>query len=634
MLLLRRDNFWPLVIVVIAALLRFTYLSEIEHNVDHAYPIWQALRTLEHGEWPLVGQGTSVLFANPALTGYLYLPVIALTRSPLGAYLLVIALNSLGVLLAYRAVRSILNTRAALIAACLMAVNPWVIEYSRATWVQSLLPFFTCALAWLLWPVLTGKSQHPQRRTLIGLIVLTLMAQTYLLAYVMLIPVGLLVLVFWRRMPKRALLAGTTILVVATAVYAAALLSDWQTLQASLGEFGESGAHLSAEAWNHAVRLISGADYPLARGQNAPINDSLLRQNLTQIAHYVILALLLAGILRGLYAIYRGHQRDTALILLLWFGLPVLLMSYVGQPVHPFYQLLGLPAGYALVGWAVDWLPRFHLKTALVIVLLVPLGLLMAINSQRYAQETAAAPGVHDLGALPLDYGIQLGQMINQYLPENGIVYAEVDEWTLNSFAGTTFPLLRDTRAPDFSIVPREGGLYTVGHIVAPDDWTPPAYTTLHEAIRLPGNGLLTVDVYPPDAARNITPAQTLNIATEEGLTLVGYEIQPHPLTPSPQPGEGEPRTLITYWRVDTLTADTANWFFTPFAQVFDETGAQISVVEGEMVPGMEWRESDVHIHSMTLPSQTAEIRLGQFDGTRQRNMIFLPDYEPLITLP
>src|SRR5690606_32959013 len=102
------------------------------------------------------------------------------------------------------------------------------------------------------------KSHHPQRRTLIGLIVLTLMTQTYLLAYVMLIPVGLLVLVFWRRMPKRALLAGTTTLVVATAIYAAALLGDWQTLQANLSEFGESGAHLSAEAWNHTVRLISG----------------------------------------------------------------------------------------------------------------------------------------------------------------------------------------------------------------------------------------------------------------------------------------------------------------------------------------------------------------------------------------
>src|SRR5690606_22502515 len=128
---------------------------------------------------------------------------------------------------------------------------------------------------------------------------------------------------------------------------------------------------------------------------------------------------------------------------LIWFGLPVLMMSYVGQPVHPFYQLLGLPAGYALVGWAMT---LFRLKPAVIAVLLVPFAILMAINSQRFAQETAAAPGVHDLGALPLDYGIQLGQTVKRHLPEGGVVYAEVDEWTLNSFAGTTFPLVRDTR--------------------------------------------------------------------------------------------------------------------------------------------------------------------------------------------
>ena len=76
----------------------------------------------------------------------------------------------------------------------------------------------------------------------------------------------------------------------------------------------------------------------------------------------------------------------------------------------------------------------------------------MIVNSQRFAQETAATPGAHDLGALPLDYGIQLARMITAHLPPDGIVFAEVDEWTLNSLAGRTFSLRRDTRAPDFSI--------------------------------------------------------------------------------------------------------------------------------------------------------------------------------------
>lgn len=652
----RRNDFWPLVIVVIAAFLRFNYLGEIQHNVDQAYPVWQALRTLEHGEWPVVGQGTSVLFANPALTGYLYLPFVALTRSALGAYLLVITLNTLAVLLAYRAVKGLLGTMPALVAAALMAVNPWVIEYSRATWVQSLLPFFVCAIAWLLWPVLLGRSRNPKRRTLLALVMLTLVSQTYLLAYFLILPVGLLILIFWRRLPKRALLIGSGIFVAASLVYGAGLLADTGAIQQNLDKFSSGTPHLTDAAWNHATRLISGADYPLARGQNTPINDWQHRQTLTQIAHDGLLALLLTGILlAAISTIRRGKKRDEAIILLVWFGLPVLLMSYVSQPVHPFYQLLGLPAGYALVGWTLASIPSFRFRNAIIVGLLIPFGLLMAVNSQRFAQETAAIPGAHDLGALPLNYGLQLGHTIVETMPAGGTVYAEVDEWTLNSLAGTTFPLVRDTRSPDFTIVPHSGGAYVVGHITAPEQWIPPAFTTVHHAIPLPGNSLLTVDGYAADAAQQIAPETTLNIASEEGLTLLGYDVDrsqceqtlPHPPTPSPnwrgadeQSEAGvrsscidDPITLTLYWRVDSVTAATTGWYFAPFAQAFDTSGSQMAVIEGAMVPGTEWRIGDVHVHRLQLPPGTTEVKIGQFDGPRQHNMIFLPDYTPLIAV-
>src|SRR5690606_5721589 len=153
------------------------------------------------------------------------------------------------------------------------------------------------------------------------------------------------------------------------------------------------------------------------------------------------------------------------------------------QRVHPFYLLLTLPAGYALVGWAVGAIARWMENASghmvirpyrLVMALGVPFAVLMIINSQRFAQETAATPGAHDLGALPLDYGIQLGRTITAHLPPGGIVYAEVDEWTLNSLAGTTFPLRRDTRAPQFSIIPQGGGVYVFPFASLPDDWQGP----------------------------------------------------------------------------------------------------------------------------------------------------------------
>jgi hypothetical protein len=302
---------------------------------------------------------------------------------------------------------------------------------------------------------------------------------------------------------------------------------------------------------------------------------------------------------------------------LLWFGLPVLLMSYVGQPVHPFYQLLGLPAGYALVGWAVKSVESRPAVRAVLLALLGGFGRLMAVNSSRFAEETLAAPAAHDLGALPLATGMQLGRDIVEHLPPEGVVYADVDEWTLNSLAGTTFPVSRDTRAPAFSILPSKGGVYVVGHVEAPARWRPPPFTTQHSATLLPGGGSLTLDVYPPGMMERILPAVPLERASEEKLSLLGYALADD--------------TLTSYWRVENLSAETQSWYFQPFVQL--SSGGERVTIQGETVPGTEWRQGDVHIHRMTVPLDARDIQIGQYDVLAQRNMIFLPDFTPLVNL-
>lgn len=640
----RSDRVIITFILVIAAFLRAHYLLQIEHNIDHAYPVWQALDTLEHGSLPLTGQSTSVLFANPALTGYLYLPLVAFTRSPIAPYILVIALNTLAVMLAFRAVRGLLGTMPALIAATLMAVNPWVIEYSRTSWVQSFLPFFTCAIAWLLWPVLTGKTRNPARRTILALILLTLMAQTYLLAYLMVFPVGVLILIFWKRVPKRALLIGGSIFAAAGLIYGAGLLAQRDSVQQRLSEFGSNSAHLSDEALNHALRLVTGNDYAAARGLEAPISDAPLRQNFSRIAHYTLTALLVIGALRVVFtrtefvgtpymASARGKSihlggvwksplhymerrfrggDEQALILLIWFGLPILLMSYVGQPVHPFYQLLGLPAGYALAAWGICAVFRPHTRigAAILIALFLPFAVLMSINSTRYYEETAVIPGAHGTTALSLEYGLKLGEAINRLLPDGGTVYADESPWILSSFAGRTLPFMRYLHLPGVLIVPAGSGLYL-------NIFSPP-HT---EDIVLPDAYTLSLDVYLPDVANQIEVPNPLDIPSEQGIRLVGYNLFDGVLT--------------TYWRVDTVTPETSGWLFAPFAHLFNEAGERVQIVDGEVVPGSEWRVGEIHIHRMTIPNaENYRIEVGQYDSVRGQNVIFLPDYVPTIKLP
>ncbi len=675
------DRLVLLVIMLVAIGLRAEYLLQIEHTLDHAWPVMQALETLDRGIWPLVGQGTSVLFASGPVTGYLYLPFIALTRSPLGAYLLVIALNTLGVLLTYRASRVLVGPRWALIAAGLMAVNPWVIEYSRTSWVQSLLPFFVPAVAWLLWPVLLGQSRRPVRRLALALTMLALLCLSYLLAFVLVIPVGLLLFIFRARVPRRGLAIGGTVFVVLSALYGLGLLGQWETVQARLGEFSSGPAMVSAEAWDHAVRLVSGGDYELVRGQQAPAGDSAPRHDLSRLAHLVILAAMLGGIglaawavvgrhgddnpAVGLGGVLRrfapvdAHTRQAAIIALAWFLLPVLLMTYVSQMVHPFYQLLGLPAGFVLAAWGLGMVlrPQTRPGAILLAALAVPLAVLMGLNSARYYQETAALPGAHGLTALSLEYGLPLGAAIRDAMPENpvdGVAFVDLEGWLLNSLAGRWFPTMREARAAEFNIIPQGGGVYVAAHdpALAIPAGEPrrvaPLGSTEAARFSLPDGWLITVDAFAPDAAvlctvDNPEPLREgegyqarVNVPGEQGIALRAYDLRVD---------ETARWTLTTLWRVEARSDVINQRLFGAFAHLFDADSTRVAIIDGADVPGHEWRVGDCHVHRMTffLPEDGPPpftLRVGQFDAINHENVIFrLPpdsvdgDYSPLFTL-
>ena len=141
-----------------------------------------------------------------------------------------------------------------------------------------------------------------------------------------------------------------------------------------------------------------------------PIQDSVLRYDLSQISHYVLSAMLWVGIGAAVHNVIRGDRRG--LILLTWYFVPIIAMSYSSAPVHTFYQLLGIPAGFGLVAWGISIVltplsPR--VGGVVLIGLWLPFAGLMLTNSARYYEETDTIPGAHELYALPVDYGMQLG---------------------------------------------------------------------------------------------------------------------------------------------------------------------------------------------------------------------------------
>ena len=663
MKLLKSRPFILLVIMLVAVFLRARLFLQIEHNIDHAYPVWQALTTLDRGVFPLVGQQTSVLFANPPLTGYLFLPLVALIRSALAPYVLVIPLNTLGVLLTYRALRRLIGTDGALIGAALMAVNPWVIEYSRTSWVQSLLPFLVPTLFYALVPVLLGIAKHPARRVMIAFAILTVLAHTYLLGYIMLIPVGVLLVIFRKRIKWRAVAVGVLIFGLTAGLYGIGLLGQRDQTAARVENFASEPPRLSAEAWTHAVRLVTGADYELARGTQAPIQDSASRHELSLISHYVLYAALLIGLVIAAYSVIRRRD-ERMMILLIWFGVPIVLMSYVGQVIHPFYQLFGIPAGYGLVGLTVVSVIRFadeKLKTQrkdakaqrrnvgwlslIVAVLLAAHSVLMAINSSRYYEETARIPGAHGLTALSLEWGMRLGDNIRELLPPNGTVYSDLDApYILSSFAGQ---VLDYVSYPPYAQVNSYVQIFPVNGGVKVYSFTPESEVSSYRfgdvgrrRILLPDAVSVAIE-YVEDSEFAVHLLPTINIAsvmgdspTDQGLLLFGYNLHRNP--------DEDNYFFWTVWRVLEHTQEIERRDFQLFVHFFDSQGNRIAVLDMQAIPTSLWRVGDIHVYWMEIPVQfdaisPTEIGFGLYDPNAQINAIFVTpegEYTPIIMLP
>ncbi len=651
-------------IVAVGASLRFQHMGDIEVNVDQVYPIWQAIQTLDAGEFPLAGQGTSVLFANPPLTGYLFAPLIALVRHPVAAYAATLILNTVAIWLAYRALRWLIGTRPALIGATLFAANPWIIEDSRRTWVQSFAPFFVCLIFWALVPVLTGQTRHPARRTLIALIGLALFAHTYLLAYTLIAPVGLLIVLFWRRIPKRPLILGAAIFAVLMALYGIGLARQWDDTSARADQFASGPAKLSGEALGHALRLVTGGGYADERGEQAPARDTARRDALSDAIHALWVLAIALGIVRALTNLYLNQSAYSSenraglltrpyiprslknlrvlcvsavhsfssrismlsvpsvvsIIFLVWFLLPVLMMSYVSRLVHPFYLLLTIPAGHGLAAWGADWLieqrltfrrPGWILLAGLIAVTAGINGL----NTIRFAQNTAAYPGEDLPETLPLEEASALRERLIDAGAPDLAVFSRMPEWTPIALVGRNFRTEDTYTYGRAALVPPQGGLYVLFEKPGdPPPIVPPYASPAGSPLVLDDNTRITIWRVMPTDLRIEHPA---GIPSDIDVSFIGWTLDGD-LTP------GAAVTLDTFWRIEALHPERGIWSFLPVVHVIDANGATVAEDQGHAVSGLTWAAGDTMVQrlNLSLPLDSAgpfSLDLGLFDPVRVR---------------
>lgn len=581
----------------LALVVRLRDLLLIEHNVDHAYYIGQALRTLYEGYLPIIGQATSLQFPNSAFLGYLYLPWMALTHHVLSAYVFVIALNSLGAVFMYRSARWVgLPVVGALAAAVLYTFNPWLIEYTRSTWSYSIMPFLLTLLFYSVCLMISTQGRRQHVAVVVGAVATALITLVTLTGYLILPTLFVSGLVLWRDLPWRKIVLASPVVILPSFVFVGAVLADWHDMSGRASAFlaASEAAHLRSEPILHALRLVSGADYELQRGQEAPTQDVEQRTILTGIFHAVFILLVGVGLIR------LPHRTPYARLIVIWALVPVALMSYNSALIHPFYLMLTIPSMSLIAASGIAALGKHRNASWIVIGLLVAWAMLSVTNSARYYQETAATPGRHGLTALPLGEWLRLGSALTS-LRTSEWVLADVEAWILHSPAGTTFPSLQYLDNQRRIVVPPQGVL----HVRSGELTEPLRSEEVLWQQRLVDGTVLTIarlSASLPDTATAVPHIIEGNVA------LVGYDLRVL----------GGRVALDVYWRVHEMPQDVSP-LYSLAVHVFRD-GERVAMADGLPVETYLWERGALIGQRAVLPileDDRYEVRVGLYDGSR-----------------
>ncbi|MFQ5811821.1 MAG: ArnT family glycosyltransferase [Anaerolineae bacterium] len=598
----------------------------MRHSYDDSYPIYEALRILDGHKLLLTGQPSSVFLDNPPLMSYLQAIPLLVWRSPWAVYIFITALNTIAIWFVYQSAQQLLGDAAGLLSAFLFAINPWVVYFSRTTWVQALIPFFTALIAWGLWPTIVTERRSPSRVLAAGLAV-TAMTQTYIQTWGVLAQIGPLVTLFRRRIPRRALYAGISILILAMTAYGVGLSERWETNRTKLLGFSSKGEFRpTREGLDHAVRLVTGRDfeYVYAQGKTSEYD---LRRTFSLAVHYMLSAALITGVTRAMIELRRrGRGRRTAVVLLVWFAVPILLASISAHPVHPHYLLLSCPAGHMLAAWGISPLLRRKGLRWIVIFILLAIAILFGFNLRRASEEVASKPTGPEFDGWALGAGAQVGAAVRDLSKCDGYpqrIYAEGHEALLSSLSGTYVTTLQELDFPNYVILPGEEPLLYVLVNTVPE---PEALGPLQESF--PKHDLLLADgtrvsflrvlPYSRDSALAL-PDVALDWPSEAGLSMLGYSLN---ATIRP----GQPIHCTTYWRVEELHPGREEWYVGAFYHLLDQAGQIITNVGGHSQWGYRWQLSDVYVDrvSIPVPANLApgeyRIAIGLFDSIHTRN--------------
>jgi len=338
----------------LALFLRIRRIDTTGIWADQSFTLGTAMRWVNGGTMPLASNKSSAGFVNPPMIEYLYGGALRIWPDILSVAALTMLSGMIAIAAAGWSAHKVFGKRAAFWTVLVFAINPWSVFYSQLIWNQTMVPVFSSLmLACLLFYF--AVEQRPVY-LILSLVWAACMTQVHPGTGIQLLAMGLICVLFWRKLRVWPLVVGIVLFVL---LYVPFLLYEigvgWVDVKAIL-EFARQPAPFSTAA------ILVSADLLHAQGLLSSARHVLQFDNLAT----VLLALSLAYALwAGIRAFTQRHRNPEAArratgfcILLSWFILPILFYLRPSHYLQVYYLIGQLPAHFLLIGVCVDGTQR------------------------------------------------------------------------------------------------------------------------------------------------------------------------------------------------------------------------------------------------------------------------------------
>ncbi len=339
-------------VLVLALFLRIRHLGTTRIGSDQAFTLNTAMRWVNGGRMPLAANKSSIGVMNPPMIEYLYAIALRLWPDILSVAILTMLSGVTAILAAGWATYRALDERIALWAMLIFAVNPWSVHYSQLIWNQTMVPVFSSLMLACL--LLYFVVEQRPIFLILSFLWAACMTQVHLGSAVQLLTMGLIFVIFWRRLKVWPLIIGAAVFALS---YVPFLLYEtsvgWADVRAALEVTAQS------TALSPAAVLVS-LDLLHAQGLSKGIKHVATFDTLATGIFTVALGYVAYSVLRKLLHRQRDQKTDrrtkSAVILLLWLGIPILFYLRSSHYLQIYYLIGQLPAHFILLSMGLDGL--------------------------------------------------------------------------------------------------------------------------------------------------------------------------------------------------------------------------------------------------------------------------------------